>query len=151
MTLSKNLIVALLGLGCYARCNNINLANNTTVLLIILALLAKGQIDSDTDTDITRSRTTNTVTYRSTDGNGNSRTQTITTQPYNMAYSQPYTTYTTNSHSCPCNACNNCNNGFTTVQASTPFFAPNVMPFNTWGCPNCSSWNGGSWGNNVVY
>ena len=49
MNLSKNLIVALLGLGCYARCNNINLANNTSILLIILALLARQNINNDTE------------------------------------------------------------------------------------------------------
>jgi len=52
MNLSKNLIVALLGLGCYARSNSINLANNTTILLIILALMSKHSTTDDNNLEI---------------------------------------------------------------------------------------------------
>ena len=58
MNLSKNLIVALLGLGCYARSNSINLANNTTILLIILALLAKNNSNDDNIEIANNTRTT---------------------------------------------------------------------------------------------
>lgn len=39
MNSSRNLIVALLALWCYAHNSNINLANNTTMLLILYVLL----------------------------------------------------------------------------------------------------------------
>ena len=42
MNQSKNLIVALLALWCYAHNSNINLANNATMLLVLYALLTGG-------------------------------------------------------------------------------------------------------------
>lgn len=42
MNSSRNLIVALLALWCYAHNSNINLANNATMLLVLYALLNRG-------------------------------------------------------------------------------------------------------------
>ena len=42
MNSSRNLIVALLALWCYAHNSNLNLANNATMLLILYALLTRG-------------------------------------------------------------------------------------------------------------
>lgn len=39
---NRNLIVALIALWCYTRNCNINLANNTAILLILYALLSRG-------------------------------------------------------------------------------------------------------------
>lgn len=91
MNLSKNLIVALLGLGCYARSNSINLANNTTILLIILALMAKHNTNDDNNIEIANNtRTTingcacaNDIGY---------------TAPTRVIYQQPYNCYPTYNH-----------------------------------------------------
>ena len=45
MNSSRNLIIALLALWCYAHNSNINLANNTTMLLILYALLNRGNLN----------------------------------------------------------------------------------------------------------
>lgn len=42
MNSNRNLIVALIALWCYTRNCNINLANNTAILLILYALLSRG-------------------------------------------------------------------------------------------------------------
>lgn len=42
MNSRSNLIVALIALWCYTRNCNINLANNTAILLILYALLSRG-------------------------------------------------------------------------------------------------------------
>ena len=41
MNSNRNLIVALLAIWCYTRNCNINLANNTAILLILYALLSR--------------------------------------------------------------------------------------------------------------
>ena len=99
MSLSKNLIVALLGLGCYAHCNNINLANNTTVLLLILALLAKTQTDTNGSTTVYTNPNGGTITMRSgTNGNStysNGSTQPFTNSGWNCPWAQNNTIYQT--------------------------------------------------------
>ncbi|MCM1404388.1 MAG: hypothetical protein NC133_02720 [Prevotella sp.] len=133
MNLSKNLIVALIGLGFYARCNNINLANNTTILLIILALLAKWQASEDSDNNV--SSQSNNPTAQNNNGCGcNANRTTSTTQPCNVTYGVPFS----QSNGCPC-----------TYQSTVPYWSQGVMPVN-WGtpfgatCHNCTS-------NNIVF
>lgn len=46
MFTNRNLIVALIALWCYARNCNINLANNTSIILILYALLSRGYINT---------------------------------------------------------------------------------------------------------
>ena len=118
MNLSKNLIVALLGLGCYAHCNNINLANNTTVLLIILALLAKWRTNEDRETETeTETRTTRTtVSYQDTNS-GNTTTRTV----YGMPSFQSGFPFNT-----------------TTYQTTMPFNS-GMMSNGNWGCPYCNT------------
>lgn len=120
MNLSKNLIVALMGLGCYARCNNINFANNTTILLIVLALLSKARLEENNGSNIEtiNTRTVNTVAYQ---GNpSTTTTRTVYNSPcaqnnfaYPYSFNQcPYTTTTYQTvmpynyqSGCPCNPC----------------------------------------------
>lgn len=120
MNLPKNLIVALIALSCYVRCNNINLANNTTILLIVLALLAKGNFDINDiiDNDNNNRSGRSGSTCQCQDNNYNNNTRTIYATPYaqsGYAYgynNYPYTTvYQTtvpanNGYGCPC-SCNN--------------------------------------------
>jgi hypothetical protein len=47
MNSNRNLIVALIALWCYTRNCNINLANNTSILLILYALLTRGYLNSE--------------------------------------------------------------------------------------------------------
>lgn len=47
MNSSRNLIVALLALWCYAHNSNINLANNTTMLLILYVLLSRNNVSGN--------------------------------------------------------------------------------------------------------
>lgn len=49
MNSNRNLIVALIALWCYTRNCNINLANNTAILLILYALLSRGRFGRDFD------------------------------------------------------------------------------------------------------
>lgn len=122
MNLPKNLIVALIALSCYVRCNNINLANNTTILLIVLALLAKGNFDINDiiDNDNNNRSGRSGSTCQCQDNNYNNNTRTIYATPYarsgypfQYGYNNyPYTTiYQTsvpanNGYGCPC-SCNN--------------------------------------------
>lgn len=111
MNLSKNLIVALLGLGCYARSNSINLANNTTILLIILALMAK-QNNEDTNIAIANNRNTNVCA-----ANQNYATRVI--------YPESYTT--TNFNQC-----------YTIPRNGCFYTMPYCTPCNTsWNYPHC--------------
>ena len=47
MNSSKNLIVALLALWCYAQNTNLNLANNASILLILYALLTRNNANNN--------------------------------------------------------------------------------------------------------
>lgn len=47
MNSNRNLIVALIALWCYTRNCNINLANNTSILLILYALLTRGYLNGE--------------------------------------------------------------------------------------------------------
>ncbi|MBQ7973899.1 MAG: hypothetical protein IJ295_03020 [Clostridia bacterium] len=87
MNISKNLIVALLGLGCYARSNSLNLANNTTILLIILALLAKNNNNDDNNVEIASTRNTTVNACPCTSNNYSTSARVV--------YPQPYPTYAT--------------------------------------------------------
>ena len=115
MNLSKNLIVALLGLGCYARSNSINLANNTTILLIILALLAK-QNNEDTNIEIANQRNNN-ICVR----NNDCGTRVI----YPEAYTYTDNCYTAPRNSYPC---------VTPVAPyqTTPYCIPCITPNTSW-------------------
>ncbi len=118
MNLSKNLIVALLGLGCYARSNSINLANNTTILLIILALLAK-QNNEDTNIEIANTRNTNICARNNDCGT-------------RVVYPEAYT-YTDNCYTAPRNGCY-----YTTSIIPYQTNIPYCTPCNTsWNYPHC--------------
>lgn len=51
MNSNRNLIVALIALWCYTRNCNINLANNTAILLILYALLSRRRFGFGPDFD----------------------------------------------------------------------------------------------------
>jgi hypothetical protein len=97
MNLSKNLIVALLGLGCYARSNSINLANNTTILLIILALLAKQDTDNNGNVELANSRS-NDCPCNANNSSYNTSARVVYTEPYPVSY-------TTGCYTTPRNTC----------------------------------------------
>ena len=127
MNLSKNLIVALLGLGCYARSNSINLANNTTILLIILALLAKQNGNDDSNIEIANNtRTTVNTCPCANSANYNTATRVVYPQPY---------CYPANSGYCYGNQ----------YQTVMPFQTTSAYPSacyvanNTWNTPRCHS------------
>ena len=122
--LNTNLVLPLLALGMYSHCHNINLANNTSLLIIVLALalqqreISKIEDNMSGDNTSTFSRTTNT-TFNSNNG------QTTFSSSSNFPYSQPVystcpfsnnSTWTTWSSSCPCQ-----NNNWQTF--STPTFS----------------------------
>ena len=129
MNLSKNLIVALMGLGCYAHCNNINLANNTTTLLIILALLAKWRSNENTETENENQTTTRSTTVTFQDGNGNSTSNTRSQTVYGVPTFQ-------NVFPFPCYG--NFPSSTTTWQTSVPFNS-GMMTNGNWGCPCCAN------------
>ena len=131
MNLSKNLIVALLGLGCYARSNSINLANNTTILLIILALMAKHNNDDSNIEIANNTRTTvNTCPCAS-----NSNYSALS--PAQVVYAEPYpVNYTSGCYNTPRNNC------YYTVpvvpyQTSVPYCTP--CGTSSWHTPRCHS------------
>ena len=124
MNLSRNLIIALLGLGFYARSNNINLANNTTVLLIILALLTKNN-NTDNGTEFATSRNT------ACPCNDTYATRVVYTEPYNVAH------YSANCYTTPRNSCH-----YITPVAhyqNTPSYCTPCTPIGIWNTPRSSN------------
>ena len=131
MNLSKNLIVALLGLGCYARSNSINLANNTTILLIILALLAKHDNDNS-DVEIANNTRTTVNTCPCASSNNYS-----TPTPAQVVYAEPYpVNYASGCYSTPRNACNY-PVSVVPYQAPAPYCTPYAPT--SWHQPRCQS------------
>ena len=130
MNLSKNLIVALLGLGCYARSNSINLANNTTILLIILALMAKHNND-DSNIEIANNTRTTVNTCPCASSNYSAPL------PAQVVYAQPYpVNYTSGCYNTPRNNC------YYTVpvvpyQTTVPYCTP--CGTSSWHTPRCHS------------
>lgn len=123
MNLSKNLIVALLGLGCYARSNSINLANNTTILLIILALMAKHSTNDDNNIEIANNtRTTINGCACANDIGYTAPTSVVCSESY------PVANYTTGCYTTPRNACH---------------YATPIVPYQT--IPYCSPYPPASW------
>ena len=104
---NTNLVLPLLALGMYSHCHNINLANNTSLLIIVLALalqqreINKIEGDMSGDNTTTFSRTTNTTV-----NNGNRQTTFTTSSncPFNTF---PYSVNSNNgvwfsNGNCPC-------------------------------------------------
>ena len=133
MNLSKNLIVALLGLGCYARSNSINLANNTTILLIILALLAKNSTEENGTISIDATRTTN-VNASSCPYSVNSYNT-----PARVVYTEPYT-YNNCYYTVPRNSCHYVT-PFFPYPANASYCNPCTTPTNSWNYPQCNCHN----------
>ena len=88
MNSNRNLIVALIALWCYTRNCNINLANNTSILLILYALLTRGYLTREQvyETYAPRLfRNTNTMNNQSTFGmpfSANNFATPFNTQPF---------------------------------------------------------------------
>ena len=124
MNLSKNLIVALLGLGCYARSNSINLANNTTILLIILALMAKHNNDDSNIEIANNTRTTVNTCPCASSSNYSSPA------PAQVVYAEPYpVNYASGCYNTPRNNC---------------YYTVPVVPYQTT-VPYCTPCNTSSW------
>ena len=125
MNLSKNLIVALLGLGCYARSNSINLANNTTILLIILALMAKQDANNDNNIELANNRSSDYPCNASANYG----------TPARVVYAEPYpVNYTSGCYNTPRNNC------YYTVpvvpyQITIPYCTP--CGTSSWNQPHC--------------
>lgn len=133
MNLSKNLIVALLGLGCYARSNSINLANNTTILLIILALLAKNNTEENGTISIDTTRTTN-VNASSCPCSANSYNT-----PARVVCTEPYT-YNNCYYTVPRNSCHYVT-PFFPYPANVSYCNPCTTPTNSWNYPQCNDYH----------
>ena len=116
-------------LAMYSHCHNINLANNTSLLIIVLALALQQREISKIEDNMTGDNSTSTFsrTTNTTFNNGNRQT-TFTTSS-NTPYSQPV--YST----CPCSWNNN---GWSTWNNSCPCQNNNWQTFNSSCGGNCS-------------
>lgn len=89
--LPQNLLLPLLGLGLYTQCNNINLANNTSIMIIFLALLIEqNKIDA----------------LCTAQAHDNNHATNVYAQPYGQAYFAPAPVFYDN-NSCGCGCQNN--------------------------------------------
>ncbi len=123
---NTNLVLPLLALGMYSHCHNINLANNTSLLIIVLALALQQReiskiednMNNDNNTNVYR-RTTNTTV-----NNGNSTTTFTTSSNCPFCQQGNFTTLpfpaNFNNGTWFNNGCNCQNNGCQAFTASCP-------------------------------
>ena len=105
---NTNLVLPLLALGMYSHCHNINLANNTSLLIIVLALALQQREISKIEDDMASDKGANTYsrTTNTTVNNGNRQTTFTTSSncPFNTF---PYSVNSNNgvwfsNGNCPC-------------------------------------------------
>lgn len=143
--LPQNLLVPLIGLGLYTQANNLNLCNNTAMMIIILALIMEQKeiqdLCDENDND-------SGDTYNSYNGNqytNNSQQPTATfAQP---VYSTVPVYYNNGYNTCGCNngygysncGCNNGYNGYGYSNCGCNGYRTYNNGYST--CNNCNSCN----------
>lgn len=133
--LPRNLFVPLIGLCLYSQANNLNLCNNTAMMIIILALIIEQkEIEdlngngNDYSNGTTRSSGNNTNsgdTY--TYNYGNQRSGYYDNGYYNNGYYN---------NGCCCNGCNTANNRSYNGYYPYPFYYPYGRSGNGYSCCN---------------